>query len=128
MPKKQVQTENAPAAIGPYSQAVKVGKWIFTAGQIPIEPKSGNLVSGHIKDKTRQVMENIKAILEASGAKMDDVVKTTIFLANLQDFTAVNEVYGEYFTEPFPARSTVQVAALPKGVSVEIDAVAYTGS
>ena len=128
MAKKQIQTDKAPGAIGPYSQAVKVGKWVFTAGQIPIEPISGNMVSGHIKDKTRQVMENIKAIIEASGAKMDDVVKTTIYLTNLQDFTAVNEVYGEYFTEPYPARSTVQAAALPKGVSVEIDAIAYIGN
>ena len=128
MPKKQIQTENAPSAIGPYSQAVRVGKWIFTAGQIPIEPKTGNMVSGHIKEKTRQVMENIKAILEAGGAKMDDVVKSTIYMTNLQDFSAVNEVYGEYFKEPYPARSTVQAAALPKGVSIEIDVVAYTGS
>lgn len=111
-----------------YSQGIKIGKWIFTAGQIPIEPKSGNIISGHVKDKARQVMENIKAVLEASGASMKDVVKTTIYLTNMQDFTAVNEVYGEYFTEPYPARSTVQVTALPKGVSVEIDAIAYTGS
>ncbi len=128
MPKKPIQTENAPGAIGPYSQGIKIGKWIFTAGQIPIEPKSGNIISGHVKDKARQVMENIKAVLEASGASMKDVVKTTIYLTNMQDFTAVNEVYGEYFTEPYPARSTVQVTALPKGVSVEIDAIAYTGS
>ena len=128
MPKKQIETINAPGAIGPYSQAIKVGKWIFTAGQIPIDPKTGNIVSGHIKEKARQVMENVKAIIEASGGKMEDVVKTTIYLTNLQDFGAVNEIYGEYFNPPYPARSTIQVTALPKGVAIEIDVIAYTGS
>jgi 2-iminobutanoate/2-iminopropanoate deaminase len=123
--KKEIKTDKAPSAIGPYSQAIRSGQWLYTAGAIPIEPSSGQLVGGGIKDKTRQVLENLKAIIEAGGGTMDDVVKTTIFLTSLQDFVPMNEVYGEYFQAPYPARSTVQVAALPKGVALEIEAIAY---
>lgn len=124
MSKKIIETSTAPKAIGPYSQAVKAGGLIFVSGQIPINPNTNELVSGSIETETTQVMENLKAILSAAGATSADVVKTTIYLADMGDFAKVNEVYGSYFTGSYPARATVQVAGLPKGVRVEIDAVA----
>ena len=125
--KIQISTPKAPGAIGPYSQGIKIGGWIYSAGQISLVPETGELITGDVKDHARQVLNNIKGILESSGAGFENVIKTTIYLANLNDFAAVNEVYGEYFRKPYPARSTVQVAALPKGAPVEIEVVAYIG-
>ena len=124
MLKKQIQTSAAPAAIGPYSQAIRAGGFIFYSGQIPLNPESGNIVEGGIVEQTRQVMENMRAMLHASGREFSDIVKTTIYLTNLADFATVNEIYGESFTEVPPARACVQVAALPKGSAVEIDWIA----
>jgi len=122
---KIVQTEKAPQAIGPYSQGVIAsGSFIFTAGQIPLEPVSGNFVEGSIAEQTRQVLKNLSAVLEAAGSSMKKVVKTTVFLQNIEDFAAMNAVYAEYFKENPPARSTVQVAKLPRGALVEIELVA----
>lgn len=119
--KKQVILSNqAPAPIGPYSQANKAGQFLFVSGQIPLDPVSGELVSGDIARETQQVMQNIAAILNAAGSGWEQVVKTTIFLTNMGDFAAVNEVYATYFSADFPARETVAVAGLPKGVRVEI--------
>ena len=119
--KKQVILSNpAPAPIGPYSQAIKAGQFLFVSGQIPLDPVSGELVSGDIARETQQVMQNIAAILNAAGSGWEQVVKTTIFLTNMGDFAAVNEVYATYFSADFPARETVAVAGLPKGVRVEI--------
>jgi 2-iminobutanoate/2-iminopropanoate deaminase len=124
MAKEIISTERAPAAIGPYSQAVAAGGFVFLSGQIPIDPATRALVPGDVRKQTRQVLDNLKAVLTASGASLGDVVKTTIYLTNLADFTAVNEIYAETFgTEP-PARATVGVAALPMGAKVEIDAIA----
>lgn len=124
MAKTIISTERAPAAIGPYSQAVAAGGLVFLSGQIPIDPATRALVPGDVRKQTRQVLDNLKAVLTASGASLGDVVKTTIYLTNLADFTAVNEIYAETFgTEP-PARATVGVAALPMGAKVEIDAIA----
>jgi 2-iminobutanoate/2-iminopropanoate deaminase len=122
--KKNVFTSDAPAAIGPYSQGVRVGRFLFCSGQIPLDPKSGQIVSGDIASQTRRVMDNIGAILKAEGVTFDNIVKTTIFLANLGDFQTVNEAYGSYFKEDPPARSTVQVSALPRGANVEIEVIA----
>ena len=124
MLKKQIQTSAAPAAIGPYSQAIRAGGFIFYSGQIPLNPESGNIVEGGIVEQTRQVMENMRAMLHASGREFSDIVKTTIYLTDLADFATVNEIYGESFTEVPPARACVQVAALPKGSAVEIDWIA----
>ncbi len=124
MLKKTVETSAAPAAIGPYSQAIRAGGFIFYSGQIPLDPQSGVLVDGGIDEQTRQVMANMKAVLSASGRSFDDVVKTTIYLTDLADFATVNEIYGEYFTEMPPARACVQVAALPKGARIEIEWIA----
>jgi 2-iminobutanoate/2-iminopropanoate deaminase len=124
MKKEIIDTENAPAAIGPYSQAVKARGFLFVSGQIPIVPETGGVVAGDIRDEARQVLENLKNIIAASGSSMESVVKTTIYLTDMGDFSQVNEVYGEYFTESLPARATVEVAGLPRGVNVEIDAVA----
>ncbi len=121
---KEVKTSNAPGAIGPYSQAVTAGGFLFVSGQIPINPETGELVAGPGADQARRVLLNLKAVVEAGGASMRDIVKTTVYLTDLSDFAAVNEVYGEFFTEPYPARATVEVSSLPKGVAVEIDAVA----
>lgn len=121
---KPVQTDLAPAAIGPYSQAIVIDKLVFTSGQIPLHPTSGELVRGSIQEETTRVMDNLGAVLEAAGAGFDTVLKTTIFLTDMGDFAAVNEVYGARFTGVKPARSTVQVAALPKGARVEVEAVA----
>ncbi len=124
MEKKIIRTDNAPAPIGPYNQAIQYGDMIFISGQIPIDPKSGNLVQSDIKAETTQVMENLKAILTEAGLTFDDVIKTSIFLMDMGQFGAVNEVYGSYFTGYAPARETVQVAGLPKGVNVEISMIA----
>jgi 2-iminobutanoate/2-iminopropanoate deaminase len=121
-----IKTSKAPGAIGPYSQAVKIpaGKMVFTAGQIPLDPATGQVVEGDIKTQTRRVLENVKAILEASGASLKDVVKTTVFMSSLDEFQAMNEVYAEYFPDNPPARSTVEVSALPRGAKVEIETIA----
>lgn len=122
--KKIVSTAEAPAAVGPYSQAVRVGAMLFTAGQIPLDPKSGQIVSVDISEQTRRVLDNLGAILKAENLTHDHIVKTTIFLTDMADFQAVNEVYSGYFKQQPPARSTVQVSALPKGARVEIEAIA----
>jgi len=122
--KKTVSTNEAPAAIGPYSQAVRSGRFLFCSGQIPLDPKSGEIVSGDIAAQTRRVLDNIAAVLKAEGLTFDNVVKTTIFLTNLGDFHEVNDIYGSYFKHELPARSTVQVPALPKGANVEIEVIA----
>jgi 2-iminobutanoate/2-iminopropanoate deaminase len=124
MKKDAVVTPLAPSAIGPYSQGVRAGGLVFVSGQIPIDPATGEIVSGGISVQTERVLQNLRAVLEASGASMDSVVKTTVYLVNLADFGTVNEIYGRAFTAPFPARATVQVAALPRGAHVEIDAIA----
>jgi 2-iminobutanoate/2-iminopropanoate deaminase len=122
--KKPIFTSEAPAAIGPYSQAVRTGRFLFCSGQIPLDPKSGQIVSGDIATETRRVLDNIAAILRKEGLTFDNVVKTTIFLTNLGDFQTVNEIYGSYFKQDPPARSTVQVSALPRGANVEIEVIA----
>jgi len=127
MAKVEIKTGKAPRAIGPYSQGVKAGNLIFLSGQIPIDPLSGAVVPGGIVAQTRQVLKNLQMVLEGSGASMKDVVKTTVFLKNLVAFNEMNSVYGEFFTEPYPARATVEVSALPRGVEIEIDAVAVSG-
>ena len=122
--RKAILTDKAPKPIGPYSQAVQYGNLVFTSGQIPIDPVTGNLVVGDIVKETEQVFVNLAAVLAAAGTSLDRAVKTTVFLTDMSLFGKVNEVYARYFHEPFPARSTVQVAALPKGVLVEIEVVA----
>ena len=124
MQAEAVRTDAAPKAIGPYEQAIRVGGFLFTAGQIPLDPKTGNLVEGGIAAQTRRVLENLNAVLEASGSSMDRVVKATVYLKNMGDFGAMNEIYGEYLGKAKPARSTVAVAELPRGALVEIDLVA----
>ena len=118
------QTERAPGAIGPYSQAVTAGGFVFTSGQIPINPASGEFVAGGISEQTEQVLKNLSAVLEAAGASLDRVVKTTVFLASMDEFAAMNEVYGRFFSVKPPARATVQAARLPRDARVEIDAIA----
>ncbi len=128
MRKQVIATDHAPKAIGPYSQAVDFGGLVFLSGQIPLDPNTGNLVTGGAAEQTRQVMENLGAVLHAAGVGYSEVLRSTIYLTNLEDFAKVNEVYGSYFpTEP-PARATVQVAALPRGASVEIDMIAHRGA
>lgn len=123
--KSIIQTDKAPAAIGPYSQAVKVGDLVFCSGQIPIDPAKGEIVATTIEDQTRQVLDNVKALLESAGLSMDSVIKTTVFIQNMGDFAVMNGIYGEYFSEGnYPARSAVEVGALPKGALVEIEVVA----
>ncbi len=124
--KKRVQTETAPKALGPYSQAIAAGGMVYCAGQIPLDPKTGNVVAGGIAEQTRQVLANLRAVLRAAGSDLDRTVKTTVFLKNMNDFAAMNEVYGqpEYFGPNPPARSTVEVARLPRDVLVEIELVA----
>ena len=124
---KYTQTEKAPAAIGPYSQAVSVGNLLFTSGQIPIDPATGEFAGQDIKIQTRQSLTNISNILAAAGASMADVVKTTVLLNDIADFAAMNEVYAEFFTEPYPARAAFQAAGIPKGALVEIECVAVKG-
>ena len=124
MNKVTVSTDNAPKAIGPYEQAIKVGDFVYASGQIPLDPKTGNLVAGGITEQTRQVMENLRAVLAAGGSSLDRVVKATVFLKNIADFAAMNAVYAEYLGQAKPARSTVAVADLPRGALVEIDFIA----
>jgi 2-iminobutanoate/2-iminopropanoate deaminase len=122
--RKRVHTDGAPAAIGPYSQAIVSGGFVFTAGQIGLIPETMEVVEGGVEEQAHRVLQNLTAVLEAAGSGMNDVVKTTMYLADMADFVAVNAIYAGYFSEPFPARSAVQAAALPKGVLVEIDAIA----
>ncbi|OMF90063.1 RidA family protein [Paenibacillus sp. FSL R7-0337] len=123
MTKKQVATSKAPGAIGPYSQAIVAGNWVYTSGQLGMDPQTAEL-PGSVQEQARQSLNNVKAILEEAGASMDQVVKTTVYLKDMNDFAAVNEVYSTFFTEPYPARSAVEVARLPKDALVEIEAVA----
>lgn len=122
--KQAISTSNAPAALGPYSQAVQVGNLLFLSGQVPIDPATGSVVEGGIQEQARQSLTNLKAILNEAGTNMGAVVKTTVFLKSMDDFAAMNEVYAQFFQQPYPARSAVQVAKLPKDVLVEIEAIA----
>jgi 2-iminobutanoate/2-iminopropanoate deaminase len=124
MNKEIVRSDKAPKAIGPYEQAIRVGEFIYASGQIPLDPTTGKLVEGDIKVQTRRVMENLKAVVEAAGSSLEQAVKATVFLKNIGDFAAMNEVYGEYLGAAKPARSTVAVADLPRGALVEIDLIA----
>ena len=119
-----IKTDMAPEAIGPYSQGIKTGNLIFTSGQIGIDPATGEIVSGGIEEQAIQVFENLNAVLSASGASMSDVVKTTVFIKDMNDFSKVNEIYGKYFSQPYPARSCVEVSRLPKDVLIEVEAIA----
>jgi len=121
---KAVKTDKAPAAICPYSQAIDTGTFIYTSGQIPVNPSTGEVVDGGIEQQTAQVLENLKNVLEAAGSSLSKVIKTTVFIKDMNNFSTMNEVYKSYFTEPYPARSCVEVARLPKDVLVEIEAVA----
>jgi 2-iminobutanoate/2-iminopropanoate deaminase len=122
--KQSVYASNAPAPVGPYSQAIRAGGFVFASGQIPLTPSTGELLRGPIEEQTRQVLDNLKAVLETAGSSLDKVVKTTVFLRDLKNFEAMNRVYATYFGQTPPARSTVQAAALPKGVDIEIDLIA----
>lgn len=122
--KKVISTEKAPAAIGPYSQATVVGDLVFTSGMIPINPATGELVTDSVEAQAEQAISNLKALLEASGSSMEKVVKTVVFISDMEDFGKINEVYAKFFVEPFPSRSCVQVARLPKDVAIEIEAIA----
>lgn len=123
MGKKQVATNKAPGAIGPYSQAIIAGNWVYTSGQLGMDPETA-VLADHVQEQARQSLSNVKAILEEAGASMEQVVKTTVYLKDMNDFAAVNEVYSTFFTEPYPARSAIEVARLPKDALVEIEAVA----
>jgi 2-iminobutanoate/2-iminopropanoate deaminase len=122
--KKIISTAEAPAAVGPYSQAIRIGNFVFCSGQIPLDPETGEIVPGDVNAQTKRVMENIAAVLRAEGLNFGNIIKTTIFLTNLVDFQTVNELYGSYFKSDPPARSTIQVAALPKGAAIEIEIIA----
>lgn len=124
---KTIHTNNAPAAIGPYSQAIEVNGFIFASGQIPIDPSTGNFVEGGIKEQTKQAITNAKNILKEAGTDLAHVVKTTVYLANMADFAAMNEIYATFFQQPFPARSAVAVKDLPKDALVEVEVLAYKG-
>jgi 2-iminobutanoate/2-iminopropanoate deaminase len=124
MEKKRVHTEHAPAAVGPYSQAIRIGEFVFTAGQVALDPASGEMVGSDVAAQTEQVMSNLRAVLAAAGSGLEHVIKTTVFLQSMGDFAAMNAVYARHFPEPFPARSTVEVGALPKGGLVEIECIA----
>jgi 2-iminobutanoate/2-iminopropanoate deaminase len=122
--KQEIKTANAPKAIGPYSQGIIANGFVFASGQIPLDPASGELNTGSVEEQTHLVLTNLKAVIEASGSSMDSVVKCTVFLQNMDDYGAVNAIYGEYFKSPYPARAAIQVARLPKDVKVEIEAIA----
>ena len=122
--REQVQTKNAPAAIGPYSQAIKANGFVYVSGQIAINPETGEFLAGGVAEQTERVLRNLSAVLEAAGSSLDQVVKTTVFLADMKEFTAMNEVYATFFTGPPPARATVAAAGLPRDARVEIEAVA----
>lgn len=124
---KQISTQNAPAAIGPYSQAIEVNGFVYASGQLPIDPATGAFPEGGVKEQTRQSILNVKAILEEAGLALSNVVKTTVFLADMGDFAAMNEAYSQFFAQPFPARSAIAVKALPKGALVEVEVVAARG-
>ena len=123
MSRQIINTANAPAAIGPYSQAVRAGNTVYFSGQIPLDPATGELVGGDIAAQTRRAFDNLKAVCEAAGGTMDDIVRVGLYLTDLAEFAAVNAVMGEYFAQPYPARSTIEVSALPKGARFEVDAV-----
>ena len=124
---KQISTQNAPAAIGPYSQAIEVNGFVYASGQLPIDPATGAFPEGGVKEQTRQSILNVKAILEEAGLALSNVVKTTVYLADMGDFAAMNEGYSQFFAQPFPARSAIAVKALPKGALVEVEVVAARG-
>lgn len=124
---KQISTQNAPEAIGPYSQAIEVNGFVYASGQLPIDPATGAFPEGGVKEQTRQSLLNVKAILEEAGLALSNVVKTTVYLADMGDFAAMNEVYSQFFAQPFPARSAIAVKALPKGALVEVEVVAARG-
>lgn len=124
---KQISTQNAPAAIGPYSQAIEVNGFVYASGQLPIDPATGAFPEGGVKEQTRQSILNVKAILEEAGLALSNVVKTTVYLADMGDFAAMNEVYSQFFAQPFPARSAIAVKALPKGALVEVEVVGARG-
>lgn len=124
---KQISTQNAPAAIGPYSQAIEANGFVYASGQLPIDPATGAFPEGGVKEQTRQSLLNVKAILEEAGLALSNVVKTTVYLADMGDFAAMNEVYSQFFVQPFPARSAIAVKALPKGALVEVEVVAARG-
>lgn len=128
MPREIVSTDAAPRAIGPYSQAIRAGGFLFLSGQVALDPRTGQLVGSDIKQQTRQVLENVRAILEAAGSSLRQVVKCTVFLADMNDFGPLNEEYGSFFQDQPPARTTVQVAKLPRGALVEIDVIALAGT
>ena len=128
MNKRIIQTNLAPAAIGPYSQAIRIGDFLYTSGQIALDPESGMFLSGEIEEETEQTLKNISAILQADGLNLENVIKTTVYLSDLNDFTRMNQVYEKYFSKNKPARACVQVAALPKGAKIEIDAIASCSS
>ena len=123
MPRTAIHSDRAPAAIGPYSQATRTGNLVFFSGQIPLDPATGELVGGDIAAQTRRAFDNLKAVCEAAGGTMDDIARVGLYLTNLSQFAAVNAVMGEYFAQPYPARSTIEVPALPKGAAFEVDAV-----
>lgn len=127
MPRTPIQTESAPAAIGPYSQATRAGNTVFFSGQIPLDPATGNVVDGGIEAQARRAFENLKAVADAAGGSMADIVRVGLYLTDLSQFAAVNAVMAEYFEAPYPARSTIEVSALPKGVLFEVDAVMVLG-
>ena len=122
---KQIHTDNAPKALGPYSQAIEAGGMVFASGQVPIDPATDQFVEGGIKEQTRQALTNARNILQAAGTDMENVIKTTVYLSDIHNFAAMNEVYAQFFTEPFPARSAVAVKDLPKGALVEIEVLAF---
>lgn len=124
---KQISTQNAPAAIGPYSQAIEVNGFVYASGQLPIDPATGAFPEGGVKEQTRQSLLNVKAILDEAGLALSNVVKTTVYLADMGDFAAMNEVYSQFFAQPYPARSAIAVKALPKGALVEVEVVAARG-
>lgn len=121
--KKVISTDQAPAAIGPYSQAIEIGNFVFTSGMIPINPATGELVTGSVEAQAEQVFSNLQHLIEASGSSMDKVIKTVVFIQNMEDFGKINEIYAKYFPDPYPARSCVEVARLPKDVALEVEAI-----